>query len=69
MKAFWLALQFMSRLPTPQFQKITAKEMGQSINYFPVVGLIIGASLVATAQLHFVLPNEIVAGLVGFNSI
>lgn len=64
MKAFWLALQFMSRLPTPQFEKITAKEMGQSINYFPVVGFIIGLSLVATAQLHTILPNEIVAGLV-----
>jgi len=64
MKAFWLALQFMSRLPTPQFQTISAQEMGRSIQYFPVVGLLVGSALVATAQLHFLLPSELVAGLV-----
>ncbi|MEA3405955.1 MAG: adenosylcobinamide-GDP ribazoletransferase [Pseudomonadota bacterium] len=64
MKSFWLALQFMSRLPTPQFETITAQEMGSSINYFPVVGLIIGAFLVTTAQLSLFLPTELVAGLV-----
>jgi len=64
MKAFWLALQFMSRLPTPQFETITAKEMGRSISYFPVVGLIIGVFLVVTAQLSLFLPTELVAGLV-----
>lgn len=63
-KAFWLALQFMSRLPTPQFATVTSKEMGQSIAYFPVVGLIIGAVLVASAQLSWWLPTELVAGLV-----
>lgn len=63
-KAFWLALQFMSRLPTPQFATVTSKEMGQSIAYFPVVGLIIGAVLVASAQLYWWLPTELVAGLV-----
>lgn len=64
MKAFWIAIQFMSRLPTPQFESISNKEMGQSILYFPIVGLIVGGFLVATAQLQSILPNEIVAGLV-----
>ncbi|BCN93192.1 adenosylcobinamide-GDP ribazoletransferase [Thiomicrorhabdus immobilis] len=64
MKPFWLALQFMSRLPTPQFDSISAQEMGRSIQFFPIVGLIVGSVLVASAQLHFFLPNEIVAGLV-----
>jgi len=64
MKAFWLALQFMSRFPTPQFTEISGKEMGQSISYFPIVGLIIGAFLVATAQMVYWLPADIVAGLV-----
>jgi adenosylcobinamide-GDP ribazoletransferase len=64
MKPFWLALQFMSRLPTPQFESISAQEMGRAINYFPVVGLMIGVLLVATAQLSLWLPTELVAGLV-----
>ena len=64
MKSFWLALQFMTRLPTPQFDSISAQEMGRSIQFFPIVGLIVGSVLVASAQLHFILPNEIVAGLV-----
>lgn len=64
MKAFWIALQFMSRLPTPQYAILTAKEMGQSIHYFPLVGLIIGAALVSMAQLTLWLPSELVAGLV-----
>lgn len=64
MKAFWLALQFMSRLPTPQFEQVSGKDMGRSIGYFPLVGLIIGAFLLASAQLVIWLPSEIVAGLV-----
>ena len=64
MKSFWLALQFMTRLPTPQFDSISAQEMGRSIQFFPIVGLIVGSVLIASAQLHFILPNEIVAGLV-----
>lgn len=63
-KPFWLALQFMSRLPTPQYESISAKEMGASISWFPVVGLIIGLGLVAIAQLHLWLTPEITAGLV-----
>jgi adenosylcobinamide-GDP ribazoletransferase len=64
MKAFWIALQFMSRLPTPQFANISGQELGRAIVYFPVVGLVIGGGLVATAQLIVWLPTELVAGLV-----
>ncbi|MEA1989456.1 MAG: adenosylcobinamide-GDP ribazoletransferase [Pseudomonadota bacterium] len=64
MKAFWLALQFMTRLPTPQFETVSAQDMGRSIQYFPIVGLIVGLALLATAQLHMLLPTEIVAALV-----
>lgn len=63
-KPFWLAIQFLSRLPTPHFQNISAKEMGASISWFPVVGLLIGLGLVAVAQLHVWLPDQVVAGLV-----
>ncbi len=64
MKPFWLAIQFMSRLPTPQFEQVSARDMGRSISFFPIVGLIVGAFLVATAQLVYWLPAELVAGLV-----
>ncbi len=44
-KAFWLAIQFLTRLPTPNFSSVSAQNMGQAISYFPLVGLIIGGLL------------------------
>jgi adenosylcobinamide-GDP ribazoletransferase len=41
-KAFFLALQLLTRLPTPQYESITASDSGRSAFYYPVVGLIIG---------------------------
>ena len=64
MKTFWLAIQFMSRLPTPQYESVSSEEIGRSIHYFPVVGLIIGAILILTAQVGLWLPAEITAALV-----
>lgn len=63
-KVFFLAIQFLSRFPTPQYVSITAEEMGRSISWFPVVGALIGVLLVSVAQLHLWLPPEVVAGLV-----
>lgn len=45
MRAFWLALQFLTRLPVPQIAECTAKDRGRSVLYYPVVGLLIGAAL------------------------
>ena len=65
-KPFFLALQFMSRLPTPQYAAISAKEMGQAVSFFPVVGAVIGLILMLSgwglSQLP--LPTEITAALV-----
>jgi len=63
-KNFFLSVQFLSRFPTPQYTSITAMEMGRSVSWFPVVGALIGAVLVAVAQLQVWLPPEVVAGVV-----
>lgn len=64
LKPFWLAIQFLSRLPSPQYAEVTAKEQGASVNWFPVVGGLIGLLLVFLGQLNYWLPAEVVAGLV-----
>ena len=45
MHAFWLALQFLTRLPVPRIAEYTAEDRGRSVLYYPVVGLLIGAIL------------------------
>lgn len=45
MRAFWLALQFLTRLPVPRIAEHTAEDRGRSVLYYPVVGLLIGAIL------------------------
>lgn len=64
MKSFWLAIQFMSRLPTPQYEAVSDAEMGRAIHYFPLAGLLIGMFLLTTAQLSIWLPSELTAGMV-----
>lgn len=45
MRAFWLALQFLTRLPVPRIVEYTVEDRGRSVLYYPVVGLLIGAAL------------------------
>lgn len=45
MRAFWSALQFLTRLPVPRTAECTAEDRGRSVLYYPVVGLLIGAVL------------------------
>lgn len=51
MQAFWLALQFLTRLPTPSLAGITPEAVGRSLLYYPLVGLVIGALLFALSLL------------------
>lgn len=53
MRAFWLALQFLTRLPTPRVD-ITPAARGVSVLFYPLVGLLIGALL---ALLHWPLAT------------
>ncbi len=45
--AFWAALQFLTILPPFVRRPFTAAEMGMSLAFYPVVGLLMGLSLVA----------------------
>lgn len=64
MKPFWLAWQFLTRLPAPVFTEVSAKESGASLAYYPLVGLLLGGLLWGLAQLTLWLPANLVAGLV-----
>ena len=63
-RAFWLALQFFTRLPTPQFDDFRPEWLNDAAKWFPAVGLVVGAisalTLAAAAQLW---PMPIAAGL------
>ncbi len=64
MQAFWLALQFLTRLPTPQYAEVTPQTVGRSLLFHPLVGLIIGALLLAAAQLVTIISPLMTAALV-----
>ena len=50
-KSFWIALQFLTYLPTPKQNKpYTDKELGFSVLTYPLVGLIIGLLLFAISK-------------------
>ena len=51
MYSFALALQFLTRIPVPFTFVATDKQLGQSVLFYPLVGLLIGALLIACAAL------------------
>lgn len=51
MRPFWIALQFLTRLPVPSQGRISPDEQGRSVLLYPVVGVVIGIALVVTAWL------------------
>jgi adenosylcobinamide-GDP ribazoletransferase len=58
---FWAALQFLTIFPTPFSHKVTAKTSEQSLTYFPLIGLILGAILLGINYgLIFILPSSVV---------
>lgn len=62
---FWAALQFLTIFPTPLSHRINAKTCGESLSYFPLVGLIVGAILLGLHYgLSLILPSTIVNALV-----
>ncbi len=44
-QAFWLAVQFLTRLPTPKTSMVNDCQIGVSVLFYPVVGLLIGCLL------------------------
>ena len=51
MRGLILAIQFLTRLPTPQLRDFDAAELPRSAHWFPLVGMLIGALLAATLWL------------------
>lgn len=49
LQPFFIALQFLTRIPTPFIPKVSDRQIGQSLLFYPIVGLLIGAILVAIA--------------------
>lgn len=50
-KHFWIALQFLTRLPVPKRKAAEPPDMARSVLWFPVVGLLIGSVLWITGSL------------------
>jgi len=62
---FWAALQFLTIFPTPLHHEAEAKAFGQSLTYFPLVGLILGAILFGLYYgLSFILPALVINALI-----
>jgi len=51
MRHFILAVQFLTRLPTPQLRDFNASELSRAAPWFPIVGMMIGCFLTAAALL------------------
>jgi len=64
MKAFLIALQFLTILPIKITPGIKEEDFGKSLVYFPVIGFFIGAVLSLLAFLFGFLPNQVSAVLI-----
>jgi len=61
---FWAALQFLTIFPTPLRHDADSKIYGQSLAYFPLVGLLLGAILLGLQfGLKFLLPDSVINAL------
>jgi len=62
-RPFFIALQFMTRLPGPNLSELSAKEIGRSQYYYPLVGLLIGLILFAVVQSLTMLTSSLSAAI------
>lgn len=58
MNAFWIALQFLTILPTVKISNYNDDDLGKSILFYPLVGLIIGLLLWLTQHAFFLILND-----------
>ncbi len=63
-KSFWLAVQFFTRWPTPQYERVEAQDMGKMLLWFPLIGALIGSVLALISGLQAWLPAQVVALLI-----
>lgn len=63
MRRLIIALQFLTIIPFHKKLKVTEEDMGKSMLYFPLVGLLIGGCLVCSNELlSLILPRSVVDG-------
>jgi len=63
-RPFIIAVQFLTRLPTPRLNNISQQEIGHSLAWYPLVGLIIGGILVGALELLSNAPINLQAALI-----
>ncbi|MDP3813770.1 adenosylcobinamide-GDP ribazoletransferase [Pseudomonas sp.] len=63
MTAFWIALQFLTRLPVSLAAMPTPEQLGRSLLCYPLVGLLVGGLLVGAQQLLGTTPALLQAAL------
>ena len=67
---FLAALQFLTTIPIPRRREVSPEELGRSVGYFPVVGLIIGLILVGLNWLFSLfLPPAVVNALLSVSLV
>ncbi len=59
--SFLVALQFLTTLPVPLWREANGEDVGRSVRYFPIIGLVLGLIL---ALLHWLLSLILPANLV-----
>ena len=66
MKGLILLFKFMTRLPIPANPEFDSKELGKSMRFFPVVGIVIGLILYLTYFIgaKFILSSYLLAAIV-----
>ncbi len=50
LQPFFIALQFLTRIPIPFRSNVSDRQIGQSLLFYPIVGLLIGAIVVVVAM-------------------
>ena len=64
MTAFWIALQFLTTFPVQLKAMPTPQQNGQSLLFYPVVGLIIGVILFAIASVLHAVPIVLLSSVI-----
>lgn len=61
---FFAALRFLTVIPLPSRRQAIPEEVGRSLGYFPLVGLLLGLLIMGLDRgLELVLPTSVVSGL------
>ena len=64
MTAFFIALQFLTTFPIQLKEMPSKQQNGQSLLFYPLIGLMIGAILFAIATLLHALPVILLSSLI-----